>query len=95
MTILFFLQKNYIKLIFIFILLIVLAYTTNIEYIPNSLILFQNEELNIKSLWGINLEETLERLIKTVMLLLKIKTEYHLKFLILCAKYYNLNLINY
>lgn len=56
----FFLKKHYIKFIFISILLIVLAYTTNIDYIPNTLILFQNEELNIKSLWGINLEETLE-----------------------------------
>ena len=56
----FFLKKNYIKLIFISILLIVLAYTTNIDYIPNTLTLFQNEELNIKSLWGMRLEETLE-----------------------------------
>lgn len=55
-----FFRKNYKKIIFIFILLIFLAYTTSIEYIPNSIILFQNEELNIKSLWGIKLEETVE-----------------------------------
>lgn len=56
----FFIKKNYKQLILIFILLILLAYVTNIMFIPNSLILFENEELNIKSIWGMKLEETVE-----------------------------------
>ena len=56
----FFLRKNYKQIILIFILLVPLAYVTNIMFIPNSLILFENEELNIKSIWGIKLEETVE-----------------------------------
>jgi len=59
-TILFILKKNYKKIIFVFILLIILAYTTSIISIPNSLILFQNEELKIKSIWGVRLDETVE-----------------------------------
>jgi len=57
---LFFLRNNYKKIILIFILLITLVYALNIAYIPNSLILFENEEINIKSIWGIELEETVE-----------------------------------
>ncbi len=56
----FFFRKNYKKLILVFILLILLAYVTNIIFIPNNIILFQNEELDIKSLWGMKLEETVE-----------------------------------
>ena len=56
----FFLRKNYKQFILIFILLITLAYVTNIMFIPNSLILFENEELKIKSIWGIQVEETVE-----------------------------------
>ena len=59
-TILFFIKKNYKHFLIIFILLILLAYVSNITFIPNSLILFENEELNIKSIWGIKLEETVE-----------------------------------
>ena len=43
-----------------FFLLIILAYVTNIIFIPNSLILFENEDLKIKSIWGMKLEETVE-----------------------------------
>lgn len=56
----FFIKKNYKQIILIFILLIILAYVTNIVFIPNSLILFENDELNIKSIWGMKLEETVE-----------------------------------
>jgi len=59
-TILFFIKKNYKQLILIFILLLTLAYVTNISFIPSSLILFENEEIKIKSIWGIKLEETVE-----------------------------------
>lgn len=56
----FFIKKNYKQFILIFILLLTLAYVTNIMFIPNSLILFENEELKIKSIWGMKLEETVE-----------------------------------
>jgi len=59
-TILFFIKKNYKQFILIFILLLTLAYVTNIVFIPNSIILFENEEFNIKSIWGMKLEETVE-----------------------------------
>ena len=56
----FFIKKNYKQFILIFLLLITLVYVTNIMFIPNSLILFENEKLNIKSIWGMKLEETVE-----------------------------------
>lgn len=60
MTILFFIKKNFKQFILIFILLVILSYASNIIFIPNSLILFENEELNIKSIWGMKIEETIE-----------------------------------
>lgn len=54
----FFLKKNYMYIIFITILLIILAYATNITSIPDSLILFQNQDLDIKTIFGLKLEET-------------------------------------
>ncbi len=56
----FFIRKNYKQFILIFILLLTLAYVTNIVFIPNSLILFENEDLKIKPIWGMKLEETVE-----------------------------------
>ena len=56
----FFIKKNYKQFILIFILLITLAYVSNIVFIPNSSILFENEDLNIKSIWGMKLEETVQ-----------------------------------
>ena len=55
----FFLKENYKIMICIFILLILLAYVTNITSIPDSLILFQNEDLDIQPILGVTLEETL------------------------------------
>jgi len=57
---LFFFKKNYIYLIIIFLLLIILSYVANITSIPESLILFQNEELKINPIFGVKLEETVE-----------------------------------
>ena len=54
----FFLKENYKLIILIFILLIILAYVTNITSIPNSLILFQNQKLDIETIFGLTLEET-------------------------------------
>ena len=56
----FFIKKNYRQLIIITFLLMILAYVTNIIFIPSSLILFENEDFNIKSIWGMKLEETVE-----------------------------------
>lgn len=56
----FFLRKNYINLLILSFLLILLAYVTNITSIPNSLILFENEDLNFKPIFGVKLEETVE-----------------------------------
>lgn len=56
----FFLKKNYICIIILFILLILLVYAANITSIPDSLILFQNEELKLKTIAGINVEKTVE-----------------------------------
>ena len=55
-----FLRKNFIYLLLIFLLLIILAYATNITSIPESLILFENEELNVNPIFGIKMEETLQ-----------------------------------
>lgn len=54
----FFLKKNYMYIILILILLIILAYATNITAIPESLILFENEELNFEPILGVKIEET-------------------------------------
>ena len=60
MTILFLLKKYYKFIILIFFLLILLAYVTSISSIPDSLILFQNQELNFKGMLGVKIEETLQ-----------------------------------
>lgn len=54
----FFLKKNYMYIILILTLLIILAYATNITSIPESLILFENEELNFEPILGVKIEET-------------------------------------
>ena len=54
-----FIKENLFQTILIISLLILLAYVTNITSIPNSIILFQNEELNFKTIAGITIEETI------------------------------------
>ena len=56
----FYFKKNYKFIIVISFLLILLAYVVNITSIPNSLILFQNEELDFKGVLGLKIEETLQ-----------------------------------
>ena len=56
----FFLKKNFKYIICIVILLVILAYATNISSIPDSVILFENDELNLKTILGIEIEETIE-----------------------------------
>lgn len=55
-----FFKKNYIFLIIALFLLLILAYVANISSIPESLILFENEELNFKTVFGVKVEETVE-----------------------------------
>ena len=42
---------------FILLLLIILAYTTNITAIPNSVIIFEGENLNLGTTFGLHLKE--------------------------------------
>ena len=53
-----FLKENLFKIILIFILAIILAYVVNISSIPESIILFENEDFSIDMIAGIKLEET-------------------------------------
>ena len=46
---------DYITILFLF---IIYAYIMNISSIPNQVVLFGNEKLNIKTLWGIETIET-------------------------------------
>lgn len=52
-----FFKENLSKIIIISILLVMLAYVTNITSIPNSIILFENEEFSIDTIAGITLKE--------------------------------------
>lgn len=52
-----FLKENLSKIIIISILLVMLAYVTNITSIPNSIILFENEEFSIDTIAGITIKE--------------------------------------
>lgn len=54
-----FLKENIFKIILILILLIILAYVVNIASIPESIILFENEEFSIDMIAGIKLQETI------------------------------------
>ena len=56
----FFLKKNYKILIFLLILLFMLAYATNITTIPNSIMLFENQEIYLKTILGLKIEETMQ-----------------------------------
>ena len=56
----FFIKKNCIYLIIIFLLLITLVYVVNITSIPESLILFENEKLNLNPILGVKIEETIQ-----------------------------------
>ena len=60
----FYFKNNFKKIskyiILISFLLVILAYVTNITTIPNSLILFQNEDLDLKTIFGVKLEETVQ-----------------------------------
>ena len=50
-------MKKIRTVIFILMLLIILAYVTNITAIPNSIILFEGENLNLGNIFGLYLNE--------------------------------------
>lgn len=52
-----FLKENLFQVILIFLLLITLAYVTNITSIPDSVILFQDDEFSLETIAGIKVEE--------------------------------------
>lgn len=53
----FFSKKNLILLFIIFLLLILLAYVTNITSIPDSVILFEDDELSLETIAGVKIQE--------------------------------------
>jgi len=57
---LFFIKKNYKFFILILVLLIILFYAVNITSISESIILLENEKLDINPIFGIKTEETIE-----------------------------------
>jgi len=50
-------MKIFKRIILILILLIILIYVTNITSIPDSIILFKGENLNLNTVFGVNIEE--------------------------------------
>lgn len=50
-------KKNFLKICLIFFLLLILVYITNITAIPNSIVLFKGEELNLGVILGLSLKE--------------------------------------
>ena len=58
-------MKKIKRAILIFLLLIILAYTTNITAIPTSVIIFQGEELNLGTTFGLYLKEKEDKTVQT------------------------------
>lgn len=50
-------KKNFLRICLIFFLLLILAYVTNITAIPDSIVLFKGEELNLGVILGVSLKE--------------------------------------
>ena len=53
-------KKVFLKICLILFLLLVLVYVTNITAIPNSIILFRDEELNLGLILGVSIKEDKE-----------------------------------
>ena len=50
-------KKNFLRICLIFFLLLILVYVTNITAIPDSIVLFKGEELNLGVILGVSLKE--------------------------------------
>lgn len=55
-----FLKEKKLNIFFIFVLLLILIYVVNITSIPENIILFENEKINIPIMLGLRLEETVQ-----------------------------------
>ena len=53
-------KKLFLRICLIIIMLLILIYVTNITSIPNDIILFKDEELNLGLVLGISIKENLE-----------------------------------
>lgn len=51
-------MKKFLKILLMLTLIIILVYVSNVTSIPDNLILMQGEELNIKTMFGLNLENS-------------------------------------
>ena len=61
----FFSKKNLILLFIISLLLILLAYVTNITSIPDSVILFEDDELSLETIAGVKIKEKNDNTVET------------------------------
>ena len=59
-------MKNFFRILLILIMFIVLVYVTNITSIPDSIILLQGENLNLKTILGINFSDSSGETIEAV-----------------------------
>lgn len=55
-----FYKKNIFKILILSILLLLLAYVANITSIPEDILLFQNEEMNLRTIAGVEIGETMQ-----------------------------------
>lgn len=53
-------KKIFKYIIYILILLVILVYVINISYIPDSIVLFENDSMNLNPILGVKLEESIE-----------------------------------
>ena len=58
-------KKFFLKLLLVFFLLVFYAYFLLIETIPNKLVLFEGENINIKKLFGISIKQENEEILET------------------------------
>ena len=59
-------MKKFFRILLILIMFIVLVYVTNITSIPDSIILLQGENLNLKTILGINFSDSSGETIEAV-----------------------------
>ena len=58
-------KKNLLKLLLVFFLIVVYSYFLSIESIPDKLVIFEGENINIKKIFGINIKEENEDILET------------------------------
>ena len=58
-------KKILLKLLLVFFLIVVYSYFLSIESIPDKLVIFEGENINIKKIFGINIKEENEEILET------------------------------